>query len=111
MNIIEDQFQGLLAAYTLRKKLNKESGVEAVLRFLYDRYQAGNVKIWWWSYEFIGQVNSVGDFLSHRAPARASDLAIDYPELVEDRRIGRLAVYRLRVENIDKIKEFLKETN
>lgn len=90
-------------AYSKTKK--NSTGIESVLWFLIENR---DVKIWWWSYEFVGQKTKHGDWLSHRAPARASDLALKYPELVEDKKIGNLKVYRLRLENKDKIKEFLK---
>jgi len=103
-NNIENEFQKLVKWSETHKMQNKNTGMETVLQFLLDHPE----KIWWWSYEFGDRINSKGGFLSHRACARASDLAIKYPDLVEDRKIGKLAVYRLRTENMDKIKEFLK---
>lgn len=105
MPTVEKEFNNLVEWYDkhhLRK--TKRSGHQKVLQLMLDRPS----KIWWWSYEFVGKVNSNGDFLSHRAPARASDLAIHYPHLVEDRRIGRLSVYRLKAENMKEIIEFLE---
>lgn len=96
------EFSKLQDEYHRKKKTS--TGIEAVLWFLIENRKK---KIWWWSYEFIGKTTSKGHWLSHRAPARASDLAINFPELVEDRKIGNLKVYRLRMENKDKIKEFL----
>lgn len=81
----------------------KVTGREAVLKFLLEHPD----KIWWWSWEFVGKVTKDNDYLSHRAPARASDLAIHESELVEHRKVGRFSVYRLRLENIEKIKERL----
>ncbi len=98
----EEEFVNLEKSYQSRKK--NSTGIESVLYFLIENRDK---KIWWWSYEFVGQTTKRGDWLSHRAPARASDLALKYPELVEDRRIGRLKVYRLRMENKQKIKDFL----
>ena len=100
-NKIEMQFQSLQQAYSSRRK--GATGREAVLQFLVDNPQ----RIWFWSWEFVGKNTSKGDYLSHRAPARASDLAIHEPELVEHRSIGRFKVYRLRRENIEKVTERL----
>ena len=94
---VEMEFIQFQERYSLTKK--SQTGVESVLQFLLDHPE----RIWWWSWEFVGKNNSKGGYLSHRAPARASDLALHEPELVEDRRIGRFKVYRLRRENIDKI--------
>lgn len=69
---------------------------EDVLQLMVDKPE----KIWWMSYEVNNQVNSKGKFLSHRACARAGDLANFSPQLVEDRSIGRLKAYRLRTENM-----------
>lgn len=84
----------------------KRTGVQKVVQYMLDNRST----IWFWSYDFVGKVNHKGEFLSHRSPARASDLAIHYPELVEERKIGRLSVYRLRVENMDDIINFLNST-
>lgn len=99
----EIQFDLLLKNYHSRK--SNATGIQTVLQFLLDHPE----KIWWWSWEFIGQVNSKGGWLSHRAPARASDLALHHSELVEDRKVGRYKVYRLKTENLQKVKEFLRE--
>lgn len=101
---IEVGFQEMVKRHEARSKPNKATGIETVLQFLLDHPG----QIWWWSWELIGKVNSVGGYLSHRALARASDLAIHFPLLVEDRKIGRFAVYRIRIENMEAIKEFLK---
>lgn len=103
---IEDDFEALSDSYHRNEK--STTGVEDVLQFLLDNFRSNPEKVWWWSYEFVGQHNSKGGFLSHRAPARASDLALHESDLVEDRKIGRLKVYRLREENMDKIIERLK---
>lgn len=76
---------------------------EVVLKFMLENPKI----IWWWSWEFSQRTTKDGDYLSHRAPARASDLAIHEPELVEDRKIGRFKIYRLRRENMGKIKRYL----
>lgn len=91
--------------YDKTRGRTKATGREAVLQFLLEHPE----KIWWWSWEFVGQHTKDGDYLSHRSPARASDLAIHEAELVEHRRIGRFKIYRLRRENIEKIKERLKD--
>lgn len=105
MNKIEIEYNKMIDSYEHRKKNNdNERGVDSVLQYMLDNPN----KIWWWAWEFIGKKNSKGNYLSHRSPARASDLAIHYPEFVEHRKIGRFKVYRLKVENIKNIKEFLQ---
>lgn len=54
---------------------------------------------WHPSYSFQGNKTSDGGFLSHRACARASDLAIHHKDVVEARSVGTIHVYRLRREN------------
>ena len=100
---IEQEYQNLVNYYNEHSRQSSRTGVQKVLQIMLDNPK----KIWWWSYEFVGKVNSKGDFLSHRSPARASDLARHYPDLVEDRKIGKLCVYRLKVENLQEIKDFL----
>lgn len=73
-----------------RQKKN-ETGCHSVLSYMNENPK----KIWWWSWDFVDKTTKNGSYLSHRAPARA----IYFPELVEHRRIGRFAVYRLRTEN------------
>lgn len=92
---IETEFKKMQRWYEASRKKKNATGREAVLRFLLEHPE----KIWWWSWEFIGNVTSKGDFLSHRAPARASDLALMEPMLVEHRKVGRFACYRLRREH------------
>jgi hypothetical protein len=89
---------------TYHASQKKTTGIEAVLWYMIEHRED---RVWWWSYEFVGKTTKRGDWLSHRAPARASDLALKHPDLVEDHKIGRLKVYRLRLENKDKIKAFL----
>lgn len=69
---------------------------EDVLQFLYENRE----KVWWMSWEFVGQRTQSGKYLSHRSPARISDLSLHEPALVEDRKIGRYKAYRLRTENL-----------
>lgn len=102
---VESEYQALVTWYQTRPKDHGATGLENVLRFLLDHPE----KIWWFSWELIGKTNSKGGWLSHRAPARASDLAIHHSTLVEDRKIGRFSVYRLRTENLSDIKTFLGE--
>lgn len=82
------------------------TGCEDVLQFLYENPQ----KIWWMSWDFIGKQLKNGKILSHRAPARASDLAIHDSQLVESRKIGRYSAYRLRTEYKALIKARLHTT-
>lgn len=106
---IEAEYQKLVEHHDSVSHKSKETGVETVLRFLYEQATDKPQKVWWWSWEFIGKTNYKGGYLSHRAPARASDLAIHFSNLVEHRKIGRFAVYRIRMENEQEIKDFLKE--
>lgn len=76
-----------------------------VLQFMVDNY---GERRWWWAWEFVGKKTSKGGYLSHRAPARASDLAL-HTDLVEDRKIGRFKVYRVKQENREKVLEYLKK--
>ena len=100
---IDQEYGELEASY----RSTKRNGTSAkdVLQFLVDNKS----RIWWWSWEFVGKHTSKGGYLSHRAPARASDLALHIPELVEDRRIGRFKVYRVRLENIKAVSDYLKD--
>lgn len=107
MNNIETEFSSLKQWYENSRTKKESTGCEAVLRYMLEHPE----KTWFWSWEFIGKSTKLGDYLSHRAPARASDLAIHYPDLVEDRKIGKFAVYRLKRENIGKILEFLNYEN
>ena len=100
---IEEAFASLVSQHKAKRSTQQATGRECVLQYLYEN----QYKIWWWSWEFIGQTTKKGQWLSHRAPARASDLAIHEPELVEHRKIGRYSVYRLRSENIELIEERL----
>lgn len=104
----DSQFKNLERIYKERKRQDKKSNqLKIVLQYMIDEYAKG--RIWLWSYEFIGKTNSKGAFLSHRAPARASDLAIKYSLLVEDKKIGNLKVYRLKIENKNEIVNFLTD--
>jgi len=98
---IETEFELMVKRHENRSKT--KTSIQDVLQVMVDNPQ----KVWWWAWEFGGRVTSKGGYLSHRACARASDLAIHYPELVEDRKIGRFKVYRLKVENMASIDMFL----
>lgn len=64
---------------------------EKVLRYLINE---GN---WLYSYDFIGQ--KPGVFLSHRGPARISELATKYPELIQTDQSEKTYKYRFRFDN------------
>lgn len=81
----------------------KGTGCEDVLQYLYEN----QTQIWFMSWEFVGKQIKSGKILSHKAPARASDLAIHESHLVEDRKIGRFKAYRLRLENLNLIQKRL----
>ena len=81
------------------------TGVEDVLRYLLENPH----KIWHMSWELIGKRTNSGDYLSHRAPARASDLAIHSPLLVEHRKISRFSAYRLRTENMELVRKAIEK--
>lgn len=102
LNQVKTDFLTLDNQYRSTKR--NGTSCKDVLQFLVDHHKE---RIWWWSWELIGQKTSTGGFLSHRAPARASDLAIHNPELVEDKKIGRFSVYRVRRENRDKVVSYL----
>lgn len=87
------------------KEKHTSTSCKDVLQFMVDNYTTKN---WWWSWEFIGKRTSKGSYLSHRAPARASDLALHDSDLVEDRKLGRFKIYRVRRENRDKVLLYLK---
>ncbi len=63
---------------------------QAVLEFL----QEHPSKIWWFAWEVVNKTNRSGDFLSHRAPARLTDLADE--GILEKRDLGKYVVYRLK---------------
>jgi hypothetical protein len=75
-----------------------------VLQFLVDNHKE---RIWWWSWELVAKPTSTGGWISHRGPARASDLALHNPELVEHVKVGRFAMYRVRRENREQVINYL----
>lgn len=103
MNATEQAFKKCEDWYNNRDWKSKQTGVKMVVQAMLDKPE----KIWWWSWEFVGQTTSEGDFLSHRSPARASDVAIYCPEVIEHRAVGRFKVYRLKMENPETIHEFM----
>lgn len=99
---VEESFNKEVDRYNKRLK-NDATGCQTVLQYLLDTPG----KIWHWSWELMSKTNSKGNYLSHRAPARASDLAL-HTGLVEDRRVGRFKMYRIRLEKLEEINEYLK---
>lgn len=59
----------------------------------------------WYAWEYIGQVH--GLFVGHRAPARISELGIDYPDMIESKKDGKYVIFRFRIENYEQFKEKL----
>ena len=84
----------------ISKSNNEKSGHLVALQYMVDYI---GEKIWFWSWEFCQVPNSQGDFLSHRGPARAADLAKNFPHLVEKKPYGKLMAYRLKYEKMDSI--------
>lgn len=97
---VEAAFKAMENEESVRSRYAQHTQSESVLQVLYEHPE----KIWWWPWELIGRITKDGHRLSHRAPARASDLAIHESHLVEHRSIGRFKVYRLRNENLGLIK-------
>jgi hypothetical protein len=101
---VEDQFHEFKIKFVKRNKVEATS-CQTVLQYLLDQHKKGI--IWTASWELGERMNSNGGYLSHRAPARASDLAL-HSDLVEHRKLGRFKIYRLRMENESKIMDFIK---
>jgi len=101
--IVEIEYQLIVDSYK-NKKVSATSA-EHILIYMLENPQ----KIWFWSWELANTQTKGGHIISHRGPARASDLAIYAPDFVEDRKVGRFCVYRLKRENISKILKHLKE--
>ncbi len=59
----------------------------------------------WYAWEYIGHVH--GLFVGHRAPARISELAIDFPDMIESKKDGKYVIFRFRFENYENFKEKL----
>jgi hypothetical protein len=88
-NIIEQEFQNLVKKYDFHR--NKKTGNEAVLQYLKENTTKN--KHFFFAWEVIGKKTKTGDWLSHRACARLTDL-VDLGYL-ESRRIGKFCVYAL----------------
>lgn len=95
---IERSFSALEAS--VLSSTTKGTDHRDVLLYLYENPQ----KIWHMSWELRGGKTSEGVILSHRADARASELATHDSQLVERRKIGRFATYRLRTEHINLVR-------
>lgn len=104
--IIEKQYLQLLKEDQNKIKKTKQLGIYVVLMYLLEK--TNPQKNWFFAWELVGKATRDGYWLSHRAPARASDLAIYHPDVVEDRKIGNQCVYRVRIENMDAIDKFIR---
>lgn len=100
---VQLEYSKLQSQYNATKRHG--TSCKDVLQIMVDKHKE---KIWWWSWEFVGKTTSKGGYLSHRAPARASDLAL-HTDLVEDRKIGRFKVYRVRKEKRDEVIKYLTD--
>lgn len=100
--LIEKEFCSMRDNYYSKKKHG--TSCKDVLQYMVENYPK---KIWFYSYELVGKNTSKGGFLSHRSPARAGELV--ELGLLEQRTIGRFAVYRLkREEKRNEILNYLK---
>jgi hypothetical protein len=100
--LAEAEFSNMKIRYYNTER--KGTSCRAVLQYMVDNYAT---KKWFYSYELVGKTNSKGAFLSHRSPARANELVQE--GLLEQRNIGRFAVYRLkREEKRQEIINYLK---
>lgn len=106
MDEYEQRVERELLSMSHRYHSTKRKGTSCkdVLQFMVDNH---NERIWWWSWEFVGKSTSKGGYLSHKAPARASDLAL-HTDLVEDKRIGRFKIYRVKKEKREEVLAYLK---
>lgn len=98
---VELEWDKLVVRYQNQHKGDKYTGEQKVLAYMHFTSQN-----WFMAWEFskglivIPGMGSI--FLSHRAPARISDLSVKYPSLIEKRSIGRYVAYRIRYDNIEK---------
>ena len=81
--------------YLTNTNMRKISDQQKVLRVLIK----GNR--WFHSYELIGDYD--GTFLSHRGPARISELSTKHSEMIETDRTEKTYKYRFRSENISEM--------
>lgn len=97
---IELEWDGIVARNNNNKHSDKWTGEQKCLAFMHFTSQN-----WFFAWEFskgaiyLPVVGSI--FLSHRAPARISDLSVKYPSLIETRTLGKQTAYRIRYENIE----------
>ena len=99
---IEKEYSQMKNKYINGSK--KSTSCKDVLQYMVDNYAE---KRWFWAWEVIGKTNSKGGYLSHKSSARLSDLAL-HTGLVEDRKIGRFKVYRVRKEKREEVLNYLK---
>lgn len=69
-------------------------------------------KDWWYPYDFMrGDLGNL--FVGYEASARLSELATNYPDMLESKRAGKYIVRRMRYQNyknfIDGLPNELKE--
>ena len=69
--------------------MKKLTNHQKVLRIL-----IGNHKEWYFTYDFVGE--QFGTFMSHRGPARVSELSKQYPCMIDTDKEGRTFKYRFR---------------
>ena len=67
------------------------------------RHMLNSGRHWHFASEFVGDTK--GGWLSYKGAARISEVAKLYPELVEEQKVGRFSVFRLKTK---KIPEYLK---
>lgn len=87
---IEDEYNNLLNKYKKTYKRSKKTQKECVLQYLQEHPN----KIWFFAWEVVNKKTKSGDFLSHRAPARLTDLVDD--GICVSRVLGDYTVYRLK---------------
>ena len=61
------------------------------------RILIGGSQKWYATYDFVGNTN--GTFLSHRGPARISELASKYPEMIQTDATEKVYKYRFKFDN------------
>lgn len=102
---IENAFDEKVRWQKSKTRKKSPTGMACVVMAMLDQPE----KIWWWSWELDSHATRDGVWLSHRGPARASDLAIHHPVVMECRKVGRYAMYRLRTENEAEIEAFMAQ--
>lgn len=88
---VEIEFKKKLVWYSKQPRhLDREvTQKDILLQYLREHPE----KIWWFAWEVVNKKTKDGKFLSHRAPARLTDLVID--KKCESREVGVYTVYRL----------------